>query len=283
VTDKQPLIMTGAQGRIGRLIRAFAHSPEFGHFSMVCTARQPASGVSGWDMMHGPVPLLPEGGVLLHLAGAVPGRGKSAGMAENLVHARAILAVDRAHPFAHVVFLSSVAVYGPAPGILGESAPPLPQSDYGRSKLDAERLLAKALGSRLTILRLANLAGADALLGAPPGTGAQILDPVPGQPSGPERSYIGPATFAKALGDLLTKQATGADLPPILNVAQPGAVAMADLLQVSGRSWRFGPERAGIIPRVEVDVTKLCRILPLPRAAPADLVAELRQLAGIWR
>ena len=84
--------------------------------------------------------------------------------------------------------------------MLDETMPADPVSEYGRAKRDAEQALAKGLagsGVGLTCLRIGNIAGADALLGGQAASGAAqvVLDPVAGQPMGPERSYIGPLTL----------------------------------------------------------------------------------------
>ena len=280
VNHKQPLIVTGAQGRLGRLLRLAGGSEDFAGFSTVWTARQAGPALRGWDMLRGDAPDLPKGGILLHLAAAVPGRGQSGDLLDNLALARAVLAADHRRPFAHVVFVSTVAVYAPEAGVIRETKAPAPQNDYGRAKHLAENLLAEGLGSRLTILRLANLAGADALLGG--AVRQVVLDPVAGQPGGPLRSYIGPQMLAQVLGRLLGQMASNIPLPPILNLAQPGAVAMADLLTVSGKIWRFGPVRAETVAKVEVDVALLTSLFPLPTASASGLWADLSGLNGVW-
>lgn len=57
------------------------------------------------------------------------------------------------------VVLSSRKVYRPATRPLGEDAALGPGDAYGRNKLALERRLAKRLGDRLTVLRLANVFG----------------------------------------------------------------------------------------------------------------------------
>ena len=280
VDHKQPLIVTGALGRLGRLLRLSEDSNYFSYFSMVWLARQAGQGLLGWDMLRDTAPDLPKGGILLHLAGALPGRGQSSALSDNPDMAQAVLAADRRQPFAHVVFVSTVAVYAPRAEAIPETVLPAPQNDYGRAKLLSETLLADGLGSRLTILRLANLAGADALLGG--AARDVVLDPVVGQPGGPLRSYIGPQMLTQVIASLLGRIASGTPLPPILNLAQPGTVAMADLLAVSGKNWRFGPYKAETVPKVEVDVTLLTTLHALPTASAAELWADLRGLNGVW-
>lgn len=131
---------------------------------------------------------------------------------------------------------------------------------------------AAQLGLALTILRIGNVAGADALLGQP--TDAVItLDRFPdGQ--GPRRSYIGPGDLAAVMGALLSAGAEGRDLPEILNLALPGAVAMEDLLHDAGRNfaWKQAPE--GALPDVTLDVSRLAQHVPLPQASAGRIMAD---------
>jgi nucleoside-diphosphate-sugar epimerase len=265
------LLVTGGTGRLGRLLRA------------VWADRAEGAAWPGRPGSDGAWPGLdaPPGAVILHLAGATG--GSAAELRANADLARAVARAARRIGAARVILASTVAVYRPGPDLLDEDSPPDPPSDYGRSKLAAERALAAGLsGSGIAVcrLRIANVAGADALLGgalARPG-GPVTLDPVPGQLAGPERSYIGPMTFARVLAALIAQP----DLPPVLNLAQPGAVGMADLLEAARLPWAWGPPRPATVPRVVVDVARLARRVPLDSATPPGLVAELTALKGIW-
>lgn len=278
MTQALPLIVTGSDGRIGRLVQAHAQITENAGFSPVWTSRKGHAGGPAWDMADRATPKLPVRGFLLHLAAVLPSRPPGADLRGNVDMARAVLAADRAAAFAHVFFLSTVAVYAPQDRAIAETEPADPQNDYGRAKFAAEQVLRDGLGERLTILRLGNLAGADALLGA---KGSVMLDPVPGG-GGPLRSYVGPVALAGVLVRLMALRAGGLDLPAILNLALPGAVDMADLLRAAGRDWRFGPPRAGTVARVEVDVARLAKLVALPPARAADIVADLNTLQGLW-
>ena len=236
-----------------------------------------------WDHLSEVPDDWPEGAVILHLAGVVPGAGGD--MERNRDLALALVRAARARRAAHVLFASSVAVYRPGPGFLDEGAPPDPPSAYGRSKRAAEDALRDGLagsGTGLTCLRIANLAGADALLGGALGRqGPVVLDHVAGMPAGPERSYVGPQTLARVLARLAELAAQPGALPEVLNLAQPGAVAMGDLLTAAGIAWRFGPDPAPA-PRVVVDTARLQRLMALPPATPEGLVGELASLKGVW-
>jgi nucleoside-diphosphate-sugar epimerase len=65
------------------------------------------------------------------------------------------------------LMLGSRAVYGPAGDdpVLREDRPPRPDRPYGASKLATERALAALLGDRLTVLRLSNVFGDEAVPG----------------------------------------------------------------------------------------------------------------------
>lgn len=273
--DGQAVLVTGAAGRIGRLLAL--HEADFTARSLrphwLTRAR--------WDLAAPPPPDLPRRAVLLNLSGAVPGRGV---LSDNVDQARAIVAADAALSFRHVLHMSSAAVLAPGPRALGEDVPPAPLSPYGAAKAEAEALLLAGLPGRVTILRLGNLAGADALLGGnDPGTDV-VLDPVPGQVGGPLRSWIGPLTLARVMAAL----AAGAEeLPPILNLAQPGVVAMAELLDAAGRRWHYGPPRSDVVARVELATGRLGRFCahwgcPLPPATAQGIVGELLALKGRW-
>lgn len=272
-----PLIVTGAGGRIGRLVRLGGVDP--GRLAPVWVRRGPGGDGPAWDMVTDGPPALPAGGIVLHLAAVLPGRGD---LGQNAEMARALVKADRAAGFSRVVLMSSVAVYAPEAGPIPETRVPAPPSAYGHAKLEVEQILAAGLGPRLTILRLANLAGADALLGGAGRGGPVILDPVAGQNEGPVRSYIGPKTLLRALDRLLGALADGRELPAIVNLAQPGALGMASLLNAAGRDWRFGPPRGETVARVEVDVARLMAISPLPPADPRAILSEVMGLEGRW-
>ena len=131
------------------------------------------------------------------------------------------------------------------------------------------------------MLRLGNLAGADALLGRCLPDKAVTLDPIAGQSRGPERSYIGPAALASVLAGLIDCVAKG-QIPGILNIAQPPVVAMADLLDAKGQPWHFGPKNPAAVARVGLATDRLAALVPLHPATPAALIADLDQFRGRW-
>lgn len=273
--------MTGATGRLGRLFQVEAAQMRPQAPDLWPISRRLGDGAKIlWDFKGQAPQDWPEDAVLLHLAGTLS--GDEAALHANVTLAEVVLRAAVARKARLVLFASSVAVYRPSAGVIEETATPDPAGAYGRAKWQAEQVLADGLaaaGIAFCALRIANVAGADALLGGAAGrVGPVVLDPVAGQPMGPERSYIGPRTLARVVLDLAGRR----DLPPVLNIAQPGAVAMGDLLQAAGLDWRFGPARAETVPRVVVDTARLQGLMAVEPATPAGLIGELAALRGRW-
>lgn len=211
---------------------------------------------------------------ILCLAGVVPGAAGK--MDDNRRLGLAAVRAGAAVGARQVLLASSAAVYGNQGRMLTEDAPPEPLSDYGRSKVAMEReatALGQELGLAVTSLRIGNIAGVDAILGAwRPGF---ALDRFPDGRT-PERSYIGLETLAQTLLTLARFE----HLPPVLNLAQPGVIEMGVLLDAAGLAWRARPAPDTAIPCIDLDVTRLSCHAPLPEAQPETLVAEWRRLIG---
>lgn len=260
-----PPLVLGATGRIGRMLRR-----SWGEGAAVWQSRGPLPGHLHWDILRQPCPPgAAAGRVVLMLAGGRAADGQDAALA------RAVLAAAAAQGAARVLLVSSAAVHGPGEG-LDEGAAPAPVSAYGRAKLAMEHAAAGA-AVPVTVLRLGNVVGADALIGgAQPGR-AVVLDPAPGRPRGPVRSWIGPQTLADVLAALVAR---GRGLPAVLNIAAPPPAAMADLLEAAALPWGWGPNPAAL-PAVTLSTARLAALVPLPAdaGAPARLIAEAR---GAW-
>lgn len=186
-----------------------------------------------------------------------------------------MLQACRAASVRKLLFVSTAAVYRPGPTPAREDDAPAPLNAYGRSKAAAEAVLMAQADCPVTILRLGNIAGADALLG-PRGAGEIVLDPVPGQIGGPLRSWIGPKSLAQVLAALCR-----AELPNILNIACDPPLPMADLLTASGLPWRFGPPNPAVVPVATLATTRLAELVDLPGADPATLAAEAAWARGV--
>ena len=276
------LLVTGASGRVGRLLAAAwvkEASP------VVLQYRGP--GAPGgeldslrWELAGGDAPLrdwVATHGVpraMLVLAGATPGSGRDLSL--NRALAVACLRAARAGGIGRVLVASSSAVYGGgrARG-WAESDRVRPTSDYGRAKLDMEAACAewRARGLDVCCLRIGNVAGADALLlnaATPPLRIDRFADG-----AGPLRSYIGPQSMARVL--LALARAPGA-LPPVLNLAAPQPVAMTDLVGAAGLEWRGAAAPATAVQRFTLD----CRALA-ERVAFSATESTAAEIVAQWK
>jgi len=272
-----PILVTGATGRIGRALRAGWGSVDMPELRPVWQARRAEPGFTEWDILRQSCPETIASGVVLCLAG-----GRLAGDAEVQL-AMASLRAARDQKARHVFVMSSAAVYDRSDVQLSEDATPAPLAAYGRQKQAMEREarhFAATEGLGLTVLRLGNVAGFDALLGgARPGVPV-ALDPVKGQTGGPVRSYIGPASLGRILMGFVKRAAVGANLPDIVNIAAPAPVAMADLLDAAGIAWHFGSVNPDVLARVVLDTGRLQSLLPEVKvpSSPGAMIAEWQGL-----
>lgn len=274
--DFPRILVLGATGRIGRVLRQC-----WGGDAALWQARTPQKG-PGWALFDplGDAAALADAAqgvsAILCLSGVTNVRAANGGdMADNTHLARAAIRAA-AGSGARVLLASSAAVYGNQPGVLGESTPLAPLSDYGRAKADMEDMAIKTgsdLGVSTCSLRIGNIAGLDAILGGwrP---GFQLDRFADGRT--PRRSYIGMATLARTLGDLLAAPA----LPHTLNIALPQLVEMGALLDAADLAWQPRPAPDSAIAEVALDVSALGAFTSVPRAAslPETLVAEWRKL-----
>ena len=226
------------------------------------------SGDWAWDMTT-PPPQPPLASGVIVLAGRTSGD-----FDQNTTLARAALDFAQAHAFGPVLLCSTAAVYGRANAPLHEDMA-APASQYGTAKLAMEDMAA-AHPHPSCCLRIGNVAGADAaLLNA--ANGPVTLDQFADGRT-PCRSYIGPVTLARLMTTLLRQD----NLPPVLNLAQPGLVAMGPLLDAADAPWQAKPAPDTALPEVALDLTRLANHVPLNPATPNTLVAEAR-LAGWCR
>jgi nucleoside-diphosphate-sugar epimerase len=279
------VLVTGAAGRLGRMLRAaWADAGPLGFESIWSSRLTNGSDDLAWDILSGPTPRIAEGAVILHLAGVL--RGNPAALSANSAMVLKVCAAAQSGEARHVFLASSAAVYGRSVGDHFEAQTPAPFSDYGRAKLAMERAAlcwtqeAGPNAPGVTCLRIGNVLGADALFGQGISGQDVVLDPVIGQPSGPQRSYIGPGALAKILADLITRTFAGTTMPPIVNVASPSAVFMADLLNAAGRPFRFGPANGRVVPKVCLATTKLVGLVALGPADATAMVADWRRVTA---
>lgn len=272
-------LILGATGRIGQALRRFAPAKDRAGLHLQRRCPMEPSGAAGapWHVFA-PVEearafaAAAQGcDQILCLAGGVPGRGDledNSRLAVAAVEAAAEAGVGR------VLLTSSAAVYGLAPGPLREDRRLTPANPYGVAKAAMEAAAAArgaALGVQVSALRIGNVAGFDAALGGwKPGF---ILDQFPDGTT-PRRSYIGVQVLADVLCDLLTIP----DLPPALNLAQPGPVEMGALLTAASLDFATRPAPQSAIAEVTLDLTLLqsCVSGPLASASGNSLVAQWR-------
>ncbi|MCB1365402.1 MAG: NAD-dependent epimerase/dehydratase family protein [Rhodobacteraceae bacterium] len=279
------VLVMGATGRIGGILRRVWGAGGSGD-RVLWQSRAPAPG-PGWVSLD---PLAEPGALaraaagteaILCLSGVVPARAAAgADMADNTALALAAVRAG-AEAGAAVLLASSAAVYGDCSEVLRETGALAPVSDYGRAKAAMEAraiALGAARGVAVTALRIGNVAGVDAALGGwRPGFRLDRF----ADGRTPRRSYIGPATLARVLGDLAAAAAGGgAPLPRALNVAAPGTVEMGALLDAAGLAWTPRPAPPGAIPEVVLDVSALRGFTALTArdSLPRNLVDEIRGL-----
>jgi len=272
------ILVLGASGRIGSILRRCWPEGRGIWQARPAPGRQDGAGWLIGDPLAEP-PLMDrlrgEVAAVLGLAGVTPTSLRPGDdMAANIDLGLATVRIG-AGLGVPVLLASSAAVYGAQGGLLAETTPPRPVSDYGRAKAAMEARaadLGRDLGVPVTSLRIGNIAGADAILGGwrPGFTLDRFAD---GRT--PRRSYIGPVTLARVLERLCLTP----DLPGLLNIAAPGMVEMGALLDTAGLAWVPRPAPDGAIAQVALDVTGLCGRLPLVPATAAGLVAEWRDLA----
>ncbi|MBD3787386.1 MAG: NAD-dependent epimerase/dehydratase family protein [Sphingomonadales bacterium] len=280
------LLVVGGTGRLGRLLRGAwdLRDPGLVPVWQSRHAETPARGVwLTFDPLSDPEAFAAAAraaDAVLMLAGVIA--GSAAELARNTDLAQAAVRAAAGRP---VLLASSAAVYGaglppdPARG-WAEGDPCTPAAPYGVAKLAMEAACAGAPG--LTVLRIGNVAGADALLGQAAPEGGRRLDTFPDGRAA-RRSYIGPQALARAIAGLARLAAGGIALPSTLNLALPGVVGMEDLLAADAQGWVPVPAPDAAIPEVRLDVTRaldLGVIADTPARAAA-IVADLRALAPV--
>jgi nucleoside-diphosphate-sugar epimerase len=273
VTRPARVLVLGASGRLGMMLQRHwgdtATTPIW-QYRKAPTAPLHRSQVLVFDPLAGP-PLLEPVDLVISLAGIVPGKGP---VSLNIDLGLAAVNCAITLKAQHVMLSSSAAVYGASSKPLCEESPARPTSAYGQAKLEMENkalTLAQTHGLQATMLRIGNVAGADALLGQP-GLHRK-LDRFPSG-YGPVRSYIGPKGLSFVLISLIHCIISGIPLPSRINVAQRGGVAMEDLCKAAALeiTWQSAPATA--LESVVLDVTCLAGLVSVGYADPQAIVAD---------
>lgn len=235
-----PLIL-GATGRVGRALRASGVMS-----GALWQSRTPRDGFVTWDILNAPAPAVDCNGVIM-FAGGVTDTDLYVSLAQAACDLGARLDVP--------VLIASSQAAG------------WQNSVYGSAKRAMEQAVAPR--NRTCCLRIGNVAGSDALFRAMAAGPVQLDEVSKGQ--GPRRAMIGPVTLAHVLLSLLET-----DLPPILNLAQPGLVDMADMLRAAKVDWSWKVAPHDVLAALELDVSALTALVDVPKADAATLVAEAR-------
>ncbi|MBN8294095.1 NAD-dependent epimerase/dehydratase family protein [Rhodobacter sp. NTK016B] len=260
------LLITGANGRVARLLR---RAP----LDKALWSQRGSGADLDWAPLDGPQALVdycarhgkPQ--ALCMLAGVTPGPG--ARLEDNVALGRAAVEAASAVGIGRVLLASSSAVYGHGRAQpWSEDDDSRPANPYGEAKLAMERACA---AQGVTMLRIGNVAGADALLTNP--RRPLLLDQF-ADGTGPRRSYIGPQTLAR----LLQRLAQVPALPPVLNIGTPRPVDMADLAVAAGLPVERQLAPPGAIAALTLDTTQLEQLFPFADtdSAPETMIAEWR-------
>lgn len=268
-------VLLGANGRLGRVIRAF-----WSGGGLVSVARKARPGARQVDLLadaEGLRDALVGHRAVICMAGVTDAAVRvGAVMSDNSDLALATIEAAHVAGAGRVFLASSAAVYGRQSGELAEDAVLQPLTDYGRAKCDMEQAglaLGERLGQPVTVLRIGNVAGVDAILGG--WHAGMRIDQLPGGGT-PARSYIGLRSLTQVIEDLAKRQ----DAPSIVNIAQPGLIEMGALLDAAKLAWAPQPAPEGVIPEVSLSTRLLSRYVGLQIATPADLVAQWRMFEG---
>lgn len=165
MTMTKRVLLTGAGGFVGRVVarkleqagyavRAVSRRPEaLGAADAVALPEDPTSEAAWAPLLAGVDHVVHCAGIA-HATSTIP---REAYMAANAELTGALARATAKAIGGRFVFLSSIrAMSGPvADRVLNDDTPPMPEDDYGRSKLEGERLVAEAFtsGGRHTILR----------------------------------------------------------------------------------------------------------------------------------
>lgn len=263
-------LLLGGGGRLGRMLRQ--HWPQ-GH-GLCVQSRQNKDGMLVFDPLLDPERLRAASvgrRAIICLSGVTPAHAAACGDAMSLNTDLALAAIDAAPRDARVFVVSSAAVYGAADGPHSESDDVSPVSEYGHAKRAMEIAALERGGGRVCVLRIGNVAGADAILGG--WRAGMRLDQLADGRT-PRRSYIGPKTLAQVIHTLCG----AVDLPDIMNIAAPGVIEMGALLDSAGFEWAPRTPVGPVIEEVMLDTAALERFYTFTpqECSAAGMVAQWR-------
>ena len=167
-----------------------------------------------------------------------------------------------------ILLASSQAVYGRRSLDLTEDISIAPVDDNGLAKARLEEV-AKSF-ENATVLRIGNVAGAGALFRSM-NAGTVALDRF-ASGEGPKRAFIGARGFGYILGQLLARE----ELPKVVNIAYPGLIDMAAILDAEGADWYWQDAPPSSQEVVRLNVNKLCSLVDVPEPDIPSILREAR-------
>ncbi len=262
MTASDPVIVTGANGQVGRrILRAWSRKQP--PFPVVAVARSAGPDWQEWQI--GSTPIVPRARAVIGLWGVCFGTLEET--RANLTLAQAAQRLGAETGADRVIHLSTQSVYGRHCDQATEAQPLTPANSYGQAKAEMEAYLQSAEGPRPIILRVANVIGADAISRALAGTDKVTLDRF-SDGTGPLRSFVGIADLADLIACAVTCPLDAC--PDVINVGSTRPLHMEEILQAANRSfeWRDAPH--GALRVATVSTEKLVQsALPIPQATTA--------------
>ncbi|KAI9013488.1 hypothetical protein DFJ74DRAFT_771381 [Hyaloraphidium curvatum] len=285
-----PVFVTGGRGALARPIAAHLRARHGPHAASLFS-RTPGDGLrplAGLLAPGGPAPAR----AVLHLAwSALPSPAEScprtAGAPDLALLALLLAALASCPSPPHLVFFSSAAVHGDAPGRpAGEPDAPAPRGAYARAKLAAEGVLLSAcprLGIRCCILRIANPYGFATDPARPQGLVPRAARAARGEGSpvlvrgdgAATRDYLHLSDLLSAVDLVLDKGLAG-----VYNVGSGEARTVGEVLravgEAVGRAVPFvgGPEAAWEVRDGRISCGKLVAEGWAPRVGFAEGIAR---------
>lgn len=291
-----PTLVLGSNGQLGHILSEFAQAEKQGWQGQA--RQQPADLIWSGAFDDPSLATALSGGfhTVINLIGVTRADAIAQMEGMNVRFVVDLFSCAAQSGVAHIVLASSAAVYGAAaPTPLSETTPLAPVTAYGRTKARMEDAAlnwsARNGGPAVTIVRIGNVAGADALLRSASRHAGHIPMPLHVLPDGsaPLRPYIGPHDFFRAMRAIANRK-TVAGRADIFNLAHPVPLAL-DALLMAYRDlilpeliWAAQPLPDGTPPKVIFDTAKLAELIDLPCAADqaretARQVTQLRSLS----
>ena len=286
-SEHQSVLLVGGSGRLGKMFISHIETATVAPKITLQTRRSPLSlkfNSLHWDPLDGSESLLQwqqENGAfdsVIALAGVTPTSSQDLSM--NIEIANSIVEAVKQARIPKILLASSSAVYGVGENLL-ENAALSPINAYGKAKRDMETKATKlAAGyTNLCLLRIGNVAGADALLQNT--LSATSHEPIEidqfADGRGPIRSYIGPATLTNALLTLASRKDT---LPNVLNIGVTPPVDMIDLAHAARAPISMRSAQPNAIQNITLNCTKFETLVMLPKNAgdPNEMVTQWQNL-----